>query len=85
VFSECDHVESCAREVELECARAELTAARVPNTFSVFDGSHLPSFYRSHLPLALQVASRRLKTTAQIRRGGRRAALPTSCLPSLQR
>ena len=64
---------------------ADLTAARVPNTFSVFDGSHLPSFYRSHLPLALQVASRRLKTTPQIRRGGRRAALPAACLPSLQR
>ena len=42
---------------------AQLTAARMPNTFSVFDGSHLPSFYRSHLPLAVEVASSRLKTT----------------------
>ena len=62
---------------ENEQFASELAAERVPHTLSVFPGSHLPSFWRAHLPLALQIASGRLAASqAGPRRSTTRCALP---------
>jgi S-formylglutathione hydrolase FrmB len=63
---------------------AALTVAHVANRFTVFEGSHLPSFYRAHLSLALQLASSRLtRTPATQTRTSR--PLPGSCRPTATR
>jgi enterochelin esterase-like enzyme len=49
-----------AARAENAAFAAALTAARVPHSFQIVPGSHLPSVYRANLPAALRVAGARL-------------------------